>query len=128
MNALNLAEDLVAEWLRTWMFAPLGRKQAARKARAIARKPADHSKFKSHGRSIHRDAAKGMGLVVDNLEENQTFQDLVLTVYHATTHTFGATTAAKIIENHVGSAFVKAQVIQNMQFQLAPVPPQQQGK
>lgn len=123
INALDLAEDLVAEWLRTWMLAPLGRDKAARKARTIARKLADHSKFKSHGRPIHRDAALDLGLVVDKLETDQTLQDLVLTVYHVTMHTFAATAAAKIIENHLGRAFVKVQVIQNVQFQLAPAPP-----
>lgn len=127
MNALNLAEDLVAEWLRSWMFAPLGQKKAARKARTIARKLADHTAFKSHGRPIHRDAAKAMGLTVEDLEHDQVFQDLVLTVYHATMHTFSATAAAKIIENQLGRAFVKAQMLQNVQFQLAqpqPVPAQ----
>jgi len=122
INALNLAEDLVAEWLRTWMLAPLGKAKAARIARTAARKLADHSKFKSHGRPIHRDVALGMGLVVDKLERDQQLQDLVLTVYHATTHTFSSTAAAKIIENHLGRAFVKVQVIQNVQFQLAPAP------
>ena len=125
INALDLAENLVAEWLRTWMLAPQGKDKAARKARAIARTLSNHTKFKSHGRPIHRDAARAMGLVVDNLEGDQVLQDLVLTVYHATMHTFAVTTAAKIIENHLGRAFVKMQVMQNMQFQLAPQPPQQ---
>lgn len=107
MNALNLAEDLVTEWLRTWMFASIGAPKAVRKARAIARKLADHTAFKSHGRPIHRDAAKAMGLIVEDLETDQTFQDLVLTIYHATMHSFAATNAAKIIENHLGRAFVK---------------------
>jgi hypothetical protein len=105
------------------MFAALGRQKASRKALAIARRLSDHTKFKSHGRPIHRDAAKEMGLVVDDLEEDQDLQDLVLTVYHATTHTFGGTAAAKIIENQVGRAFVKSQLTQNVQFQLAPPPP-----
>lgn len=120
MNALNLAEDLVAEWLRTWMLAPLGTPRAARKARGIARKLSDHTKFKSHGRPIHRDVPRGMGLVIDDLESDQVLQDLVLTVYHATMHTFGATAAAKIIENHFGRAFVKSHLVQNLQLQLAP--------
>ncbi len=124
MNALDLAEGLVAEWLRTWMFAPLGRRKAARKALAVARRLSDHTKFKSHGRPIHRDAAKEMGLVVDDLEADQVLQDLVLTVYHATTHTFTATAAVKIIENHLGRAFVKSQVLQNVQLQLAALPQQ----
>ena len=123
INALNLAEDLVAEWLRTWMFAGLERGKAARKARAIARKLSDHTKFKSHARPIHRDAAVALGLVVDNLEADQALQDLVLSVFHATTHTFGATAAAKIIENHLGRAFVKMQIIQNVQVQPAQGPP-----
>lgn len=122
MNALDLAEDLVSEWLRTWMFASLGTKKAARKARAIARKLSNHSAFKSHSRPIHRDGVKALGLTVDDLESDQTLQDLVLTVYHATMHTFSATAAAKIIENQLGRAFVKVQVVQNLQVQMAPVP------
>jgi hypothetical protein len=126
MNALDLAEGLVAEWLRTWMLASLGPTKAARRARSIARKLADHTKFKSHSRAIHREAAKTLGLIVDDLEADQSLQDLALTVFHATMHTFGATTAAKIIENHLGRAFVKMQVVQNVQFQLAPGPTPQQ--
>ncbi|MDX2119835.1 MAG: serine protease [Gemmatimonadota bacterium] len=123
-NALDLAEELVAEWLRTWMLAPLGAKTARRKAKAIATWLSDHTSFKSHGRPIHRDLAKAKGLVVDDLEHDQVLQDLVLTVFHATTHTFGATPAAKIVENHLGRAFVLQQSLQNVQLQLA-APPQQ---
>lgn len=122
MNALELAEDLVAEWLRTWMLAHLGPSKAARKARAIARKLADHTNFKSHGRPIHREAAKNLGLVIEDLERDQRFQDLALTVFHATTHTFSATAAVKIIENQLGRAFVKMQIPQAAQVQ-APHPP-----
>lgn len=125
INALDLAENLVAEWLRTWMLAPQGKTKAAKKARAIARKLADHSKFKSHGRPIHRDAARDIGLIVDDLEVDQALQDLVLTVFHATTHTFSATAAVKIIENQNSRAFVRTQMIPNMQFQMVPQPQQQ---
>lgn len=110
VNALDLAEDLAAEWLRTWMFA--GTTDRAKKARSIARKLADHTKFKSHGRPIHRDAAKKMGLLIIDLESDQVFQDLVLSVFHATMHTMAGTPAVKIIENHQGAAFVKIQQMQ----------------
>lgn len=120
MNALNLAEDLVSEWLRTWMLAPLGPYKSSRKARSIAKKLADHTQFKSHGRPIHRDAARGMGLCIEDLEKDQTLQDLVLSVFHATTHTFSATAAVKVIENQLGRAFVKSQFVHQMQAQLAP--------
>ena len=41
------------------------------------------------------------------LESEQTFQDMSLSVFHATTHTFSATSAAKIVESHSGKAFIK---------------------
>ena len=44
---------------------------------------------------------------VAHLEKDQKEQDLVLSVFHATTHTFVGTTAVKIIENHLGKAFIK---------------------
>lgn len=109
-NALELAEELASEWLAKWMFA--GDKKAPRKARTIARQLADHTRFKSHGRPIHRDAAKDMGLRIADLEGDQVFQDLVLSVFHATTHTFANTAAVKVIENHQGRAFIKQQMIQ----------------
>ena len=83
---------------------------------------ADHQEFKSHGRHINRDKAKEMGLVIEDLEDDQEFQDLVLSVFHATTHTFNGTNAVKIIENHMGTAFVKQQ--QKIVIQQSPPPPE----
>jgi hypothetical protein len=47
-----------------------------------------------------------MGLKIITLEEDPTLQDLVLTVHHSYMHTFSATAAIKIIENHNGVAMV----------------------
>ncbi len=69
---------------------------------------------------ISRDKAEELKLNIENLEDDQELQDLVLSVFHATTHTFNGTGAVKIIENHNGNAFVKVQ--QTVQVQL-PVPP-----
>ena len=106
-NALKLSEQLVSEWLESYMFA--GRENAKDVSKGIAAKLADHKEFKSHGRHINRDKAKEMGLIVEDLEDDQEFQDLILSVFHATTHTFNGTNAVKIIENHTGKAFVKQQ-------------------
>jgi hypothetical protein len=106
-NALELAEELASEWLQRWMFA--GDPKRKQKATRIARRLADHSRFKSHGRPIHRDAAKEMGLTIGDLESDQRLQDLVLSVFHASTHAFASTTGVKIIENHEGRAFIKMQ-------------------
>ena len=86
-----------------------GEPDAEKTARSIAGKLRDHGSFKSHGRHITRDRAQAMGLVIVPLEADQQFQDLVLSVFHATTHTFTGTGCVKIIENHLGKAFVKLQ-------------------
>jgi len=45
--------------------------------------------------------------MIDDLEADQTFQDLVLSIYHATTHTFNGSPAVKIIENQNGRAYIR---------------------
>ena len=107
VNALELSQQLVAEWLESYMFAD--REDAEKISKKIAIDLADHKEFKSHGRHINRDKAKEMGLIIEDLEDDQEFQDLILSVFHATTHTFDGTDAVKIIENHNGKAFVKQQ-------------------
>jgi hypothetical protein len=63
-----------------------------------------------------------MGLVVLDLEADQTLQDLVLSVFHATTQAFDATPAVKIIENQLGKAFLKVQRMIQLPFQMVPAP------
>jgi hypothetical protein len=55
---------------------------------------------------------------------NQNEQDAFLSVYHAASHTFSATPCAKIVENHLGKAFMKMNFVGlAQQIQLVPVPP-----
>ena len=117
-NAIDLSKALLTEWLERYMFSESH--DAAKKAKKIAHYLSDHKEFKSHGRHISRDKAKELKLNIENFEDDQTLQDLVLSVFHATTHTFSGTNAMKIIENHNGKAFIKQQ--QTVSFQL-PTPP-----
>ncbi len=105
INAINLSKELVTEWLKKYMFA--GKSDAETLARDIAEKLSDYSYFKIHSRHIDKEKAKEWGLIIEDLESDQTFQDLILSVFHATTHTFSNTQAVKIIENHKGKAFIK---------------------
>jgi hypothetical protein len=120
-NADSLAKRLVKEWLRTYMFK--GDKYAARKARKVAGFFGDHHIHQSHSLGIDRDEARSKGVKIDDLEENDEIQDAVLSVYHATTHTFSGP-AIKIVENQLGRAFVKvAQQVQIPVQMAAPGPP-----
>lgn len=104
-NAQDLSKQLVTEWLRTWMFA--GEEKGDEIAASIAAWLADHKEFKDHGRPISRSEAEAHRLVVEPLEADQRIQDAVLSVFHATSHTFSATSCAKVIENDQGKAFLK---------------------
>jgi hypothetical protein len=119
-NAIALSNQLVSEWLEKYMFK--GKADAGQKAKEIAEFLSDHKRFKTHGRHIDREKAREIGLFIEDLEEDQEFQDLVLSIFHSTTHTFSATPALKIIENHNGKAFIKQQ--QMVRVQQDPQHPQ----
>jgi hypothetical protein len=104
-DIIRLAKELVASWLAKWMFA--GEPGGPKKAEGIADYLGERGNFRSHGRHLRRDALRERGLVVRDLESDQKQQDLVLSVFHATTHTFSGTPAVKIIENHAGKSFIK---------------------
>ena len=57
--------------------------------------------------------AKELGLKIYNLEEDDAFQDAVLSIHHCYMHTFSNSSAVKIIENHKGIATVS--IAQNIQ-------------
>lgn len=104
-NAIALSRKLVKDWLAEYMFH--GTPRASFKASLTARRLAEHQDHKSHARHLDREDCGKIGLVIDDLEHDQTLQDLVLSVFHATTLTFTMTLAAKIIENQNGKAFIK---------------------
>ncbi len=118
-EALRLSKELASDWLSKYMFK--NEKEPKRLAESVAAALADHSAFRSHARHISRDHARvlgGHGLVIENLEDDQLLQDAVLSVFHATMHTYNATGAVKIIENHLGPAYVK--LVQTIVFQQGP--------
>jgi hypothetical protein len=110
IQAQTLSEELVCRWLTLFMFKQRGSIDERKAlAKTTAEKLADHDYFKSHGRFINREQARTeFGLEIEDLESDQTFQDLVLSVFHATTITFSNRSAVKIIENQKGNSFIKA--------------------
>ena len=53
-----------------------------------------------------------------NLEQDEAFQDAVLSTFHAVTHAFDITPCVKLIENHMGKTFIRMGFVQ---FQQVPV-------
>jgi ATP-dependent protease ClpP protease subunit len=104
VKAIEWSETMVKEWLKTGMFD--GDTDAQAKADSIVQELGSHTLTKSHGRHISIDRAKSLGIKVITLEDDNEFQDAVLAVHHACIHTLAHTPAVKIIENHIGAAFI----------------------
>lgn len=97
-KAIQWATTIVSEWLITGMFD--GDPDAQQKAEAICSSLNNHSSTFAHARHIHSDKASQIGLKIIPMEADQALQDIVLMIHHSYMHTFGGSTAAKIIENH----------------------------
>lgn len=132
-DAEKLAKRLVREWLEAYMFAGLAEDERHKQAEKVTDYFADYPAWRSHSLAIRREQAIEAGLPVTELEDNPEFQDAVLSVHHSTMHTFQGP-AVKIIENHLGRAFVKME--QRLAFPMqmpqaapptspTPVPPPQ---
>ena len=125
-SALAMSKELVKTWLETYMFK--GDPDRAQKAESISDWLAGHDNFKSHSRHIPRTEVEERQMAVYRLEGDQDLQDMALSIFHATTHTFTASSAVKIVENHTGRAFIKQQVVQPMSaVQFGIVPPIPEG-
>jgi hypothetical protein len=104
MKAIEWSETMVKEWLKTAMFKD--ETDAQQKADAIVLELGSHALTKSHARHISLQRAKSLGIKVITLEEDPRLQDAVLAVHHSCIHTLAHTPAVKIIENHIGAAYI----------------------
>lgn len=105
-KALTWSDTLVRDWLGTGMFK--GDAAAKAKIDKIMSELGDHSINLNHSRHISLQKAKDIGLKIIELEGDPKLQDAVLSVHHAIIHTLSSSNAFKVIENHLGTAFIQA--------------------
>jgi hypothetical protein len=102
-DQIDFGKELIDNWLKTYMF----KGEISAVPDNIAGYLSNHANFKTHGKHINIEKAKEIGLKIEQLEDNQEFQDKVLSAFHATMHAFGSTNTAKIIANQNGNCFLK---------------------
>lgn len=119
-NANKLSKELVMDWLTRFMFKDV--EGGKKKAEEIAEWMADHNKFKTHGRPISREDARSKGMNIENLEDDQILQDAVLSVYHAVSHTFSSSPVVKLVENHLGKAYMDTLIFPASPPSIFPIP------
>ena len=106
-QAIEWTETFVSEQLEKVMFR--GDADAKEKASKIVDELTDTDIHKTHHRHVPASRCIDIGLKVSMLEDDPTFQDLTLTVHHCFNHALSNSSAFKIIENHLGAAFIKTQ-------------------
>jgi hypothetical protein len=106
-HAIEWSEKLAEEWLSRNMCE--NRLSAVKR---ILKEFSDHRRSKSHSRHISKDKCKEIGLSIVDMESDQELQDLLLTVHHSFMHTFSQSTAVKVVENHLGVAYVESLQVQ----------------
>ncbi len=104
-NAIERSNQFVMNQLESVMFK--NDPQAKQKAKKIVNKLTDYKGNKGHDRHINAEECEEMGLVIKKIEDDDDFQDLVLTVHHCYMHTLMNTASFKIIENQNGVCFSK---------------------
>jgi len=106
-KSVDWAKELVGGWLKSGMFKD--DPDPTIKAQGIVKGLTDHAWTKSHSRHLSVKTCKEeLHLTVEELEEDGALQDSVLSLHHAYMHTLAHTAAIKIIENHLGTAFILA--------------------
>ena len=122
-NALSYSKELVVNWLNKRMLKDIGdEKERKTKADNIAayfnaEDTPCHGQVHVHGQRIGAEKLKDLGLKLEYLEDDQDFQNEVLTAYHLMTLIFETTSSLKFIATDKGKMWIKQQQI------LVPAPP-----
>ncbi len=101
-KAIEWSEILAEEWLKRNMC-----NGDSTEAKKILKEFSDHKTNKTHSRHISKDKCRDLGVRIVDMEVDQELQDLILTVHHAFMHTFSHSAASKIVENHLGLAYIE---------------------
>lgn len=105
-KAIEWSNEMVRDWLLSGMLKEKAEAEAT--ADAIISELSDHSLTKAHSRHLSAEKSRSLGLTIIDLEDDDTLQDLVLSVHHVCIHTLSSTNAFKIIENHNGIASIQS--------------------
>jgi Serine dehydrogenase proteinase len=119
---IRLSQEIVAGWLKQHMLShadtdidPTERDSIADVIADFFGSDASYDRLRTHGRPIRIEELKKIrGLRVRHLEDDDSLQDTVLSIYHVLDFTFGGN-ASKIVENHLPARYVRLRTPIQMQ-------------
>lgn len=100
-NALDWSKSYTKSWLAKNYNLD---EQAAEE---MSKPFVEHSETKSHSRHLSIDQCKQIGLNIENLEKDNDFQDLILSLHHIYMIYFDKSTAFKAVENQIGGRYLR---------------------
>ena len=103
-KAIEWSKEIVTNWLQRNMLQ--NDKYRTKHAKKIVELLSDHNATKTHARHIGVNDCIKYGLAIEQLEDDENFQDAVLSVHHVYMITFAMTNAIKIIENQNSVAMI----------------------
>jgi len=117
-NALKFAEDLVVEWLLKYKFKNWNQTETRKisvtedmkekRAREIAGELINHSKWRSHGRSIKIGDLEGIGLKIKKVKDDPKLADIVYRIQTVCRLLFESSTIFKIFATAENKLFKQA--------------------
>jgi hypothetical protein len=119
-NALEFAHDLVVGWLPKYKFKQWDKTETSgtkvtdamkrKRAREIAKALTDHSKWRSHGRSLKIEDLETIGLKIDSIEDNPEVCEIVNRIQVVLRLLFSTTNTYKVFSVEGSKIFVTATI------------------
>lgn len=106
IDAIELSQELVTEWLGTAMF-DVSSPQDELVISRIVSSLNEHTNSLVHDRHFDCDHCREIGLKITQLEDDQTLQDKVLSLHHISMLTLEKTPIVKMIESQKNSYIVR---------------------
>lgn len=104
-KAIELSNELVANWLATGMFK--GENNAQRKASNLVKKYLNnHKDSKTHDRHFDIEKCKSFRLKIYEIEDDNDLQELILSIHHATMISIDIVAPLKIIESQLNDPWL----------------------
>lgn len=124
-HSLRFAEDLVGKWLKKYKFKhwnvtetrkkPVTEEMKDKKAQEIARKLTDHSKWRSHGRSIKIKDLEEIGLRITQIDKDELLKEIVYRIQVVCRLLAGTTSIYKIFATEKEKILKSASPMQEVQ-------------
>ncbi|WP_300853183.1 hypothetical protein [uncultured Rikenella sp.] len=110
INAISWSKELAKKWLQ--------KSQPQVDFKQFLDKFLNHTSSKSHSRHISGTECKTINLNIVDMEDDQIFQDLILSLHHCYMIIFEKSLATKIVENHLSGSYIQLHQPQQQSFMI----------